>query len=330
MENNCYLNVSLQLLTRIKELKEQILNFNDLYNDTITKGKLIKEFQNILNQIDNDLNNRSEIDPTKLKRIMGEIDHKYKENNQEDANQFISYFINEVFEETANKDNIELKIKKLEMDNEIEKKAYDNFYKKFYMKKGYSFILELFYGIMRIKKYCKNCDNIISIKFNAYNMLELPIYELAKQNKYKSLNFYEILKNYFSDIKSDYSVCKNCNKYEIYTNTSIYTLPKYLIIFFARVVDEEYINNNIEYPEILHSNRIIINNIKKQKYAIYKLDCVIEHYGNAYSGHYTALCPINMNNQYWYRFNDNFFDKYDNGYKSKNSVILLYKFIDNI
>ena len=42
--------------------------------------------------------------------------------------EFISYFINEVFEETVNKETIELKIKKLEMEYDIEKKAYENFY----------------------------------------------------------------------------------------------------------------------------------------------------------------------------------------------------------
>ena len=179
--NNCYLNASLQLLTRIKELKEEILKFNDICNDIKTNGKLIIEFKNILNQIDNC---QSEINPDKLKSIINEIDEN-NDNNQQDANEFISKFINEIFAETANKENIELKIKKLEMDNEIEKKAYDNFFKKFYMKKGYSFILELFYGIIRVEKYCKNCKKINSIKFNAYNMLELPIYELANQNKMK-------------------------------------------------------------------------------------------------------------------------------------------------
>jgi hypothetical protein len=54
---------------------------------------------------------------------------EYKKNNEDDSNEFIiSYFINEVFEETVNKETIELKIKKLEMEYDIEKKAYENFY----------------------------------------------------------------------------------------------------------------------------------------------------------------------------------------------------------
>ena len=34
-ENNCYLNSSLQLLTRIHDLKEKILNYDKIYQDNI-------------------------------------------------------------------------------------------------------------------------------------------------------------------------------------------------------------------------------------------------------------------------------------------------------
>ena len=53
--------------------------------------------------------------------------------------------------------------------------------------------MDLFYGIYKTKKYCKTCKNTIAIKFNAYNMFELPLYKLAKQNKNKTLNLKQIL-----------------------------------------------------------------------------------------------------------------------------------------
>ena len=40
--------------------------------------------------------------------------------------------------------------------------------------------MDLFYGIFETKNYCKTC-NKTSIKFNAYNMFELPLYKLAKK-----------------------------------------------------------------------------------------------------------------------------------------------------
>ena len=323
--NNCYLNSSLQLLTRIKDLKDKILSFNDICKDSVTKGKLINELRNIFNKIDNDTSEQPTIELENLKNIFGEIDEKYKGNSQEDANEFISHFINALFGETTKKD---VEIKKLDINNEMEKKAYDIFYKKFYIKKGYSFIIDLFYGILKTEKYCKNCNKMNSIKFNAYNMLELSIYELVKQNTNVSLNILTILNNYISDFKNDYDNCKFCNQNEIYINNCIYTLPKYLIVFFKRTVGEQYISNNIEYPEKLNFNDLITNKNNKINYSNYILDCVIEHSGGILYGHYTALCPIDENNKCWYRFNDNYCDKNNYGYQSKNAVILLYKSID--
>lgn len=57
----------------------------------------------------------------------------------------------------------------------------------------------IFYGIFKAKNYCKKCKNTISIKFNAYNMFELPLYKLAKQNKNKTLNLKEILDEYWAE-----------------------------------------------------------------------------------------------------------------------------------
>ena len=103
--NNCYLNSSLQLLTRINELKEKILNFPDKYinREFITRGNLVKEFKIILEEIEN---NKKIIDPDYLKKEMGKIDERYKYSSQEDANEFISNFLDGLREETSDKSQI--------------------------------------------------------------------------------------------------------------------------------------------------------------------------------------------------------------------------------
>ena len=96
--NNCYLNSSLQLLTRVKELRINILNFKyeNMCFDTITEGKIYIEFKNIIQDI---INGKKIIDPRKLKKVMGMIDERYKDNNQEDANEFISNFLDGLLNE---------------------------------------------------------------------------------------------------------------------------------------------------------------------------------------------------------------------------------------
>ena len=321
--NNCYINSSLQLLTRINELKNGILNYqdNEINKDNDTKGQLLVEFKKIINKIENSKNDNLLINPENLKYIMGNINQIYYMNSLEDSNEFISNFISGLFNETANKAKIK-DIKKLNINDKFDKIAYDKFYKRFYINKGYSFLIDIFYGIYKSINYCKACKQTISIKFNTYNMFELPIYKLAKINKNKTLDLKEILKEYRAEKKLIYE-CDNCqNVNELYTKLFLYTLPKYLILSFIRNVDGEYFYNNILYDE-----KLDIKTDYDNKTYNYSLECVIEHSGGVNSGHYTALCKDKKSNK-WYRFNDSYCDRYNYSFQSKNALLLLYKLSD--
>ena len=314
--NNCYLNSSLQLLTRIKDLKKEVFNFQENYQDNDTQGRLIIEFRNILKKIENSTNDNLIINPARLKSIMGNVDERYNSYGQEDSNEFIANFINAILSETANK---EIKVKKLNIVNELEKRPYENLYKKFYQRKGNSFILNLFYGITKLTKYCKKCGTINSIKFNVYNMLEFPLYSLAKKYKNKDLALNDLYNKYIEEIKND-GTCNNCNEDELYSKTTIYTLPKYLMICLQRTCDNEYFCNNVLYSKNINLKSEFDNNKSS-----YTLECVIEHSGGISYGHYTALAPVDKDNNIWYRFNDSYCNKFKTDFQSNNAFILLYK-----
>ena len=313
--NNCYLNSSLQLLTRIIELKKEIFNFNEVYADNDTKGELLIEFRNLLQKIENSKDKNLILNPRRLKSIMGNVDDKYKSNSQEDSNEFITNFINALLSETGNK---EKKVQKLNIIKESDKRPYENLYKKFFQRKGYSFIFNLFYGILKVTKICKNC-NVNSIKFNAYNILELQLYNLTKKNNKKDLNLRDLLNNFSEETKCE-EVCDNCRREEVYSETTIYTLPKYLIISFGRICEGYYYSNYISYPKLLD-----IKCEYEIKESSYLLDCVIEHSGGLNSGHYTSLIPIDYNHDKWVRFSDEYCNGNNTGFESRNAIILLYK-----
>lgn len=252
---------------------------------------------------------------------MGNINEKYYRNSQEDSNEFISNFISGLFKETAKKTK-DKDIPKLNINNEPDKTAYESFCKRFYIKKGYTFLIDIFYGIFKTKNYCKACKQIISIKFNAYNMFELPLYKLVKKDKKEFLDLKEIINEYRKEKLLNY-ICDNCkNNSEIYTKIFLYTLPKYLILSFIRIVDDEYFDNNIKYDDNLDIKTDYDNKIYN-----YSLECVIEHLGGVHFGHYTALCKDKKNNK-WYRFDDSCCNKYNCNFHSKNALILLYKSSD--
>ena len=316
--NNCYLNSSLQLLTRIKDLKDLVINFNENYEDNETEGKLIIEFRNILKSIENSESENLTLNPGKLKRIMGKIDNKYNSSGQEDSNEFITNFITALLDETGNKNK---KVNKLEIVNEKEIGPYNNLYKKFYQRKGDSFIINLFYGISKVTKLCGKCGNFKSIKFNVYNMLDFQLVNLLMENPNKELQLKDLFDDYTKNTKCG-DICSKCNKEEIYSKTSIYTLPKYLIISFGRSCDNKYFYNNILYPKNLKLKADFENNAKS-----YILDCVIEHSGGLCFGHYTALVPIDKSNNKWVRISDSYCNRTPTGYLSGNAIILLYKLI---
>jgi ubiquitin C-terminal hydrolase len=310
--NNCYLNSSLQLLTRVKELRENILNVKseNICIDTITEGKICVEFQNIVQHI---LNGKKNIDPRKLKKVMGGIDERYKDNNQEDANEFISNFLDGLLDEIGDKNNLP---EPLDIKNESDKAAYDKFYKRFYKIKGNSFLLDLFYSIIKTQKVCQSCSNVNSIKFNAFNIIELPIKCLAKRGN--DIKFEDIIDNYLKKNENINGECKFCGSNNIYEKINIYSLPKYLILYFGRTIDNYYIDNQIIYP-YKYTFESFINNDTD-----YNLECVIEHSGGAHYGHYTSLCPINKVNK-WYKFSDTTFYENHSDYHGSNAIILLYK-----
>ena len=317
--NNCYLNSILQLLTRIKELKDKVLDFGEGFEDSETEGKLIVEFRKILNSIENSPDNNLIINPSKLKRIMGKVDNKYFYNGQEDSNEFISNFLYALLSETGNK---ETPLKKLSITNESDKKPYENLFKKFFKRRGDSFVIDLFYGILKTTKFCKNCGKTSSIKLSMYNMLEFQLYILAKKNPDKDLTLSELYKNYLEDKLSEGESCSFCDSDRIYLKPSIYTLPKYLMICLQRACDNEYFYNKVIYPKNLEIKGEFDNNIYT-----YILDCVIEHSGGSGYGHYTALVPIDKGNKTWWRFSDSYWNEAYKGYNSDNSFMLLYKLI---
>ena len=313
MFNVCYMNSSIQCLFHLKKFANFILEGKGTSLLIPTRNLLISMINWKENKKKNDLSVKE------IKKEMGRIDERYNHNRQEDANEFISNFLDALREETSEKSIKKNHINLNNFSNELEMEAYKKFYNKFYEKKGYSFLLDLFYGNYITKKFCKKCKKLLSVKFNAFNMIELPIYELAKANRY-SLNLDDILKSFFSESKIYDSKCDKCHEEEVYSQTSIYKLPENLIIFFGRTANEQYINNKINYDKILDLNKFLHPNSNSNNYY---LECVIDHIGSSESGHYTAICKIA--DKIWYYFSDSFYHENYSDFYSDNAIILLYK-----
>ena len=194
----------------------------------------------------------------------------------------------------------------------------------FIKKKGGSFIVPLFYGLLKEEKICPKCNTKISVNFNTFNILEIPINEFKDKRR---VNLKDIIDSFYGKAIEfiENESCSKCGEIEkVKIITTICALPKYLIIHFRRTVNNRYIDLDIDYEDKIDFSQNIPkfstdSKLKNQ----YSLKGVIEHSGNNKYGHYMAIC-FNNNTQSWNTFSDTNIICNTN-YKSKIAIILLYE-----
>ena len=109
----------------------------------------------------------------------------------------------------------------------------------------------------------------------------------------------------------------------ILKETDIYTLPKYLIIYFGRYNDDYFIENNIDFPkEMDFKNFIIKENKNNLNNYNYKLRSIIFYTTIEKIGHYCASC---LNNNNWIYFDDDYIEKYNEKSSNGIPIILFYE-----
>ena len=305
--NTCYINSSIQCLFRLEEFIDNLLKCSE--------GKVSMATKNLIINMRNKNNNEDfPLSVSDIKKGMIEYNENYNYNNPEDINEFISDYLNILFKENRIKDSFIINEKNNEDVNYIRFLQKSN-------SKGHSFISDLFYGVLRTKNFCKSCGNIIFVNYQSFNILDMPIYSLAIQNKAKTLNIKDIIAAYISEKEFSNITC-NCGS-KIYAKTDIYKLPKYLIMYFERKVDNYYIENDIKIKTSIDLSNFLY---EKESYgSFYNLKGII--YYSTFDnniGHYTASCLIDNK---WYYFDDDNYtiDENYSEYEGDNIVLLFYE-----
>ena len=159
-------------------------------------------------------NKNETLDFKKIKEILGKVNEEYNKNNQEDVNEFISIFLEQLVKELIGKGKSKNEFRINEEDKESFNKLQTNFFEK-----NDSFLLDLFYGRYKLEIKCLN-QHIIKSSFHVFNILTLP---------HKYTNKFEDLLNYFQEKKKIYNdiKCPIC-QYAVIIN-HIILLKHYLI-----------------------------------------------------------------------------------------------------
>ena len=296
--NNCFMNSSLQNLLHCEEFTKLLHSIPD--NNLLDKP-LAKEVKSMLNKIDH---GEDELNPLRIKAILSEVQEKYKYNEQSDATEFITIFLNQLLKELKgigkyNRENIP--------KNEVDLAAFYKLEDKFFLK-NQSFLLNLFYGRLK-KNYVCEKGHLCLVKFNNYNTLILP--QPLKHN-----GIIDLLKLYQQPKPiNDTIMCNECKREVRYSiQNIIFSIPKYLILCLEK---ESSYYSGINYTKELNTSQFM-----DDSYGIYELDSIIEYSGDKTAGHYAAkVCQDNK----WYLIDDTRFYKIDDfDALSKAAIILFY------
>ena len=315
--NTCYMNSSLQILKNIYPLTKYIILENE-----IKEGKIINEYTNLLYNLISKKNNS--IDALKFKNALSEYDDYFSGYQQKDCIKCITSILSALNSDLKRKSIIN-NYKIINNDDKEELKFNESYNK--VLKRKNSIIFDIFYGFIKLSSKCNNkkCDykNII---FQCFNYLDLSVYDIEK--KYYIKNLKECI-NYYEREKKSKSKCEKCGD-EITMKNTIYKLPKILMINFNRVYNNYHLNNLVEYPEYFEPDSYFeekpkfIDNSNLYDKNYYSLNGIIMHYGNANSGHKTALCKNFFNDQ-WYYFDDNISTPDNQFMDQKEAFILIYQ-----
>ena len=195
--NACYMNASIQCLFRIDKFVKNIIQYN--------KGSLVLATKELISDMQKPNNKKNLFSVLGIKNAMGEKDEKYKDEYQEDANEFITNYLNNLIEET-NDDSVEIDWICKEEDEEYFKK----FYQKFFKRNRNSFIIDLFYGVFRTEYYCKKCESTFNTKFSSFNILEIPASENPSFWNNEPLYVQNLIENFISEKDDKEEICEEC------------------------------------------------------------------------------------------------------------------------
>jgi ubiquitin C-terminal hydrolase len=310
----CYMNSTLQFLLHIPELNTFFFNayldflkqpnYKKIIEKVGSKGKLSKEFNNLLKKtmgfIENNrffhLNNS--VAPYEFNSLISNLNPQFARYESNDARDLLIYLLQEMHEE-LNYFGYK-RLKKVPRCNQLIELNAFNFFKQVNSDMNFSIISYLFWGIVKQTTVCRVCNSNL-YNFQYFQYLSFPLYS------YQGLifNFYRGLKDYIKPelLSGDNQFfCQQCGHLrDADISSKIFYTSPYLIINLDYGKGKKYIPDNINFGAIIHLTKEFldkeINDVK------YELVAVTTHIGSSgNTGHYIAFCKDHKN--IWHKFND--------------------------
>ena len=321
--NTCFMNTIMQCLNSNTEFSEFFLTnrFKKHLNFDIIDHNLVEQWALVCKAL---WDKNGVVTPTSFHKTIQIISLKkglgsFAGFNQNDSQEFLQFFMETMHNGISKEVIMTINGKPRNELDTMAIAALTN-WKKFF-KNDYSYIVEKFYG--QLYSVIKTPDDT-KYKSETYEPFSNLCLEIPNEKEGQIINIYDCFDKFIEVEYLDGHRQRDDDTNKYYRGLSLWSTPKYLIIFFKRYNNKQQkIETVIDFP---------IEGLNLAKYCVgydknscqYDLHAIANHTGGAGFGHYWA-CTKNMDKK-WYKFNDKYVSLQDmNELVTKNVYCLFYK-----
>jgi ubiquitin C-terminal hydrolase len=300
--NTCYINSITQCMNNDRTFLEYFLT--DRYKEDENKKTNMNLLQEFINIVKNLYKENACVTPQsyllEIKKIASK-DPCYQEligYGQADSQEFLQFFLEKMHTHLQYKVSMTITGKSKNSTDTLATKAYNTWNTHF--NKGYSKIIEHFYGLEYSNISSSTDSSYSSDTFSPFSSIAIPIPPNIEQ---QTCSLYDCLDNYTSketDINHEQHNSDTNNIYD--KQLKFWSLPNTLIIFIKRYDNMLNKKNNLITFPITDLNLLSYSIGYDNDKNIYDLFAISNHSGRVNGGHY--WCYGKNSDGDWYNFND--------------------------
>ncbi|XP_018786848.1 PREDICTED: ubiquitin carboxyl-terminal hydrolase 2 isoform X2 [Bactrocera latifrons] len=317
--NTCFMNSVIQCLSHTSELTKFLRTHNGIRSTSSKDQQILQEFAKLIREMWT--SNVHSVTPMDLKRAFSSKHRMYSDYNQQDAQEFLRFFLDSLHSAL----NTGVKGEHLKIDDNLSDNKKADLTWEWYARHENSLIRDLFVGQLKSTLRCTTCGNT-SVTFDPFWDLSVSLPSSSRCKLESCLDLFireEVLDG------DEMPTCAKCRQRRRCTKSfTIQRFPKYLVIHLKRFSETRWskLSNIVEFPTGERELNMGPYGSNPGTSIYYSLYAISNHMGSTAGGHYVALCKHPVSKK-WHEFNDNVVSDTlsENNLVSSSAYILFYE-----
>ncbi|XP_017029184.1 ubiquitin carboxyl-terminal hydrolase Usp2 isoform X4 [Drosophila kikkawai] len=317
--NTCFMNSVIQCLSHTQELTRFLRSQHGTRSSSTKDQQILHEFAKLIQEMWTP--NVHTMTPMELKRAFSTKHRMYSDYNQQDAQEFLRFFLDSLHSAL----NTGVKGETLNIDDNLSDNKKADLTWEWYTRHENSLVRDLFVGQLKSTLKCTTCGNT-SVTFDPFWDLSVPLPSSSRCKLEACLDLFireEVLDG------DEMPTCAKCKTRRKCTKSfTIQRFPKYLVIHLKRFSETRWskLSNIVEFPTSDRELNMGSYGANSNSNVHYSLYAISNHMGSTAGGHYVALCKHPISRK-WHEFNDNIVSDAlcENHLVSSSAYILFYE-----